>query len=114
MKRAKAASDLTHTIYRNAQNRGRPTTLDFSPDGSKLAVGHGSGSNWVVILSPATLETLYIASSVGLNNNIGGFGLRRIVWSPDGKTLYGGVGSRNKMTHFVRVWDDPRDVLDSR
>ena len=106
LKRAKVASDLTHTIYRNAQNRGRPSTLDFSPDGSKLAVGHGAGSNWVVILSPATLETLYIASSVGLSNNIGGFGLRRVVWSPDGKTLYGGVGSRNKMTHFVRVWGD--------
>ncbi|HEV7822690.1 MAG TPA: hypothetical protein VGO84_16015, partial [Burkholderiales bacterium] len=85
---------------------GRPSTLSFSPDGTKLAVGHRAGSNWVVVLSPDTLDTLYIASSAGLSNNVGSFGLSRLAWSLDGKTLYGGVVSVNKTTHFVRQWGD--------
>jgi hypothetical protein len=106
LKRAKSAGELTHTVYRNAQNRGRPSTLEFSPDGSKLVVGHVAGSNWVLVLSPATLDSLYMPSNAGLSNNVGGFGVRKVSWSPDGKTLYAGVASNNKVAHFVRVWGD--------
>jgi WD40 repeat protein len=101
--RTKAAAAIEHTQYRGrrANNRGHPFSLQFSPDGSKLAVGHKAGSNWVVVLSADTLETLYAASTEGFQ-----FGIQRLAWSPDGNNLYASTASVATKPQFIRRWGD--------
>jgi WD40 repeat protein len=111
--RTKAASAIQHTQFRGvkSQNRGRPTSLQFSPDGSKLAVGHVIGSNWVAVLSTDTLDPLYMASTEGLVEQ----GIQRLAWSPDGKTLFASTGAAERKPQVVRKWGDggrgsPKDL----
>lgn len=111
--RTKAASSIEHPRmrYPKSQNRGRPVALRFSPDGSKLAVGHKMGSNWVVVLSADTLDLLHFASTQGL----GEVGIHSLAWSPDGKTLYAGTGSAVRKPQVIRMWGDggsgsPKDL----
>jgi dipeptidyl aminopeptidase/acylaminoacyl peptidase len=99
--RTMAAAVIQHTQYRGrkSMNRGHPSSLRFSPDGSKLAVGHKTGSNWVVVLAADTLDTLYVASTEGFS-----YGIQSLAWSPDGKTLYASTGSIEIKPQFIRRW----------
>ena len=111
--RTKAASSIEHPRlkYPRSQNHGKPFALRFSPDGSKLAVGHKLGSNWVVVLSADTLEPLHFVNTQGL----GEVGIHSLAWSPDGKTLYAGTGSPVRKPQVIRMWGDsgrgsPKDL----
>jgi hypothetical protein len=101
--RTRAAAAIEHPQLRGrrSQNRGHPFALRFSPDGSKLAVGHKVGSNWVVVLSADTLETLYVPSTEEFH-----FGIHSLAWSPDGNTLYASTGSAALKPLVIRGWGD--------
>ncbi len=74
------------------QMPGRPYALAWSPDNQLLAVGmHDSAK--VAIVSPRTLEVLYMAELPGAGN------LAKVAWSPDGQTLFAG-GSLHRQGHF--------------
>ncbi|MEW6667442.1 MAG: caspase family protein [Thermodesulfobacteriota bacterium] len=102
--RTKAAAAIEHPHFRGlrSKNRGHPFALRFSPDGSKLAVGHKVGSNWVVVLSSDTLETLYVASTEGVVDA----GIHGLAWSPDGKILYACTSSVEMKPQIIRAWGD--------
>jgi WD40 repeat protein len=79
---------------------GRPRAVRFSPDGTRLAVGQSRGASWVSVHDPATLNTLYLASTNWERNT----GVASLEWSADGEYLYAGtVGIENK-PFFVRRW----------
>ncbi|HEX8124985.1 MAG TPA: caspase family protein [Allosphingosinicella sp.] len=61
-----------------------PVDLAFSPDGTKLAVGHASTDVWV--FDARTLQPLFAADTDGLDNG----DLSTVAWSTDGTTLFAG------------------------
>lgn len=75
------------------------TDLAFSPDGASLAVGSFRGE--VVVIDVATL-------AVTARRQLAEAMVRRVAWSPDGKTLYAGEQSPDATLHAL----DPATLTD--
>ena len=74
------------------QMPGRPYALAWSPDNQLLAIGMHDSAR-VAIVSPHTLEILYMIELPGTGN------LAKVAWSPDGQTLFAG-GSLARQGQF--------------
>ncbi|WP_439544075.1 caspase family protein [Hyphomicrobium sp.] len=87
----------------------RPDGVSFSPDGTQLAVAYDesikSEERWhaaVDVISATDLTDLFSPDVRGVDNGA----LWRVVWSPDGKSLYAG-GTWQKGNRFpFRRWAD--------
>ena len=75
------------------------TDLAFSPDGAALAVGSFRGE--VLVIDVATL-------AVTARRQLAEAMVRRVAWSPDGKTLYAGEQSPDATLHAL----DPATLAD--
>ena len=79
-----------------AKSGKRPSSVSFSPDNSKIAVGFFDSIK-VDVLSGKDLAYLYSPDTAGI---LGG-AFSSMAWSSDGKFLYGGKGNRPT---FIRKW----------
>jgi WD40 repeat protein len=87
-----------------------PPGVAFSPDGHRVAVGHG-GKAGVTIHDAETLKQLSRPSAAGLMEG----NLRRVAWMADGSLAAGGTVTNREGRTIVRVWPDggrgtPQDV----
>lgn len=84
---------------------GRPTSVRFSPDGSRVAVGVGESVR-VAVLSGQDLTPLYTPDTSGVTNG----DLSSVAWSADGRTLYAGGlyvdASLSASSRVIRAWMD--------
>lgn len=79
-----------------------PFHVRFSPNGSKVALGHSDTSS-VCIFSGSDLQWLYNASVAG----VGKKSFSSVCWSSDGRTLYGaGTHSNTPNKKYIRAWAD--------
>jgi WD40 repeat protein len=79
---------------------GQPASVDFDATDTKIAVGF-SGEEKVEVLSGRDLSHLYSPQMAGEK---GDGDLRRVLWSADGRTLYG-AGYHNMNGVFsIRAW----------
>ncbi|MBF0359033.1 MAG: hypothetical protein HQL70_10535 [Magnetococcales bacterium] len=76
----------------------QPYSAEFSPDGTKIAVGF-RGRAMVVVFSATDLDILYFPDTAAA---VGDF--RTITWSKDGKLLYGAGGHKNSHHSLIRKW----------
>ena len=102
---ALVASRPPRLLFKRKVSDGRPTSVRFSPDGSRVAVGLGESSK-VAVLSGQDLTPLYTPDTSGVLNG----DLASVAWSADGKTLYaGGLYvdlSLGAATRVIRTWTD--------
>ena len=101
------SSDFKLAIRKKAPGGTHPHGLAFSPDGNKLAVGFGDTKS-VNVLSLKDFSLLYAPSTADLKLPFAAFD--SVVWSPDGKKLYG-AGRAAMMVNdmpmrLIRRWDD--------
>jgi WD40 repeat protein len=78
---AKACFALSARV--TAQGGHLPYGIDFSPDGSRLAVGFNDGPH-VDVLDGSSLQRRFAINSEELDNGE----LTSVAWSPDGRVLY--------------------------
>lgn len=92
----------------------KPSSVRFSPDGSRIAVGfadvgtkRGSGdappreSIRIAVVSAATLKVLFLPDVTGVPDD-----LSNTAWSADGKRLYGAGTFSIRMRSHIRRWDN--------
>ncbi len=79
----------------------KPSIARFSPDGSKIAVGHSDTSN-VSVVSGQDLVLLY---SPDTNGTKGG-NLGSVAWSADGRTLFASGSAKSTVSSPIRRWID--------
>jgi WD40 repeat protein len=89
-------SDLKLIIKKTAPGGNKPSSVNFSPDGSSIAVGFGDSSK-LDVLSGKDLSRQYSPDSSGITR--GGF--LSVSWSMDGKFLYAG---KIRAPVFIRKW----------
>lgn len=79
-----------------AKSGKRPSSVSFSPDDSKIAVGFFDSIK-VDVLSGQDLAYLYSPDTAGIQGGV----FSSLAWSSDGKSLYGGTRIRPT---FIRKW----------
>lgn len=84
---------------RKADGGNHPSSVNFSPDGSKIAVGFDDSTK-VNVLSGSDLALLYAPDTTGVNNG----NLAAVAWSADGKILYAGGGYSGSNSVLIRAW----------
>jgi WD40 repeat protein len=90
-----------HQLAKVHASGGRePYSVQFSPDGRKIAVGYDDATK-VDVLSSTDLSVLYRPDTKGVTRG----DLSKVAWSTDGKQLYAG-GRRRGRSWDVRRWDD--------
>ena len=92
-------------LFKRRLSDGRPVSVRFSPDGSRVAVGLGDSVK-VAVLSAQDLTRLYTPDTSGVSNG----DLARVAWSADGRTLYAGGlyvdTSLSASSRVIRAWRD--------
>ena len=78
-----------------------PFAAAFSPDGTRVAVGHDD-INDVVVLSGSDLTRVFKADTAGVAN----VGMSAVGWSPDGRFLFAGGQWPVDDVSRVRRWSD--------
>ena len=87
---------------RSAAGGQRPYDVNFSPDGTRIAVGFADSTK-VAVLRSDDLAPLYAPDTTGVNNG----NLGRVAWSADGSTLYAGGLYHPTAGNFpIRAWTD--------
>ena len=93
-------SDLHLLAKQKAPGGVRPSGVQFSPNGTTIAVGHRD-TVAVTVHASDTLAHLYSPNVQGERGR-----LSQVAWSQDGRTLYaGGVFGRPGRT-FLRIWSN--------
>ncbi len=97
-------------LKEQAKGGSLPSTVGFSPDGSKIAVGFQDAPK-VNVLSSDDLYLLYAPET----GDITAGNLASVAWSSDGKFLYAGGVFATGGTNFIRKWPDagsgkPKDL----
>ena len=82
-----------------------PFAAAFSPDGTRVAVGHDD-INDVVVLSGSDLTRVFKADTAGVAN----VGMSAVGWSPDGRFLFAGGQWPVDDVSRVRRWSDSVDA----
>jgi len=85
------------TAKKKAISGGRPYSINFAPDSSKIAVGF-LDSTKVDVFSGKDLAYLYSPDNTG----VGSGSTLSVAWSSDGKFLYAGKGGFRPT--FIRKW----------
>ena len=92
-------SDFRLIIKKKAPGGNKPSSVQFSPDGSSIAVGFRDSSK-VDVLAGKDLSHQYSPDTGAVT--MGGF--ISVCWSWDGKFLYAGKGGGSPF--FIRKWSD--------
>ncbi len=102
---APVGSGPLQLLFKRKVPSGRPASVKFSPDGSRVAVGL-QDSVKVTVLSAQNLTALYTPDTSGISDG----NLGKVAWSADGKTLYAGGlyvdPSLSASTRVIRAWTD--------
>ncbi|WP_282125071.1 caspase family protein [Marinifilum flexuosum] len=98
--------DKNFTLIKECMGAGkRPSSICFSPNDKKIAVGY-TDSPKVEVFSASDLKLLYCPKLGEMNKN-GGFGYS-VCFSADGNYLYGGGRYSKyidgKWNHIIRLW----------
>ena len=80
----------------------RPSSVAFSPDGSRVAVADDD-SHDVVVLLGSDLSQLFKADTTGIPDNVN---MNAVAWSHDGRFLYAGGTWSVKYVGQVRRWSN--------
>jgi WD40 repeat protein len=94
--------DLHLLASASAPGGKRPYSVEFSPDGRKIAVGYEDVPH-VDVLNASDLHSLYTPDARGTN-----FALGSIAWSADGTVLYAAGRFRDQVRgrQPIRRWED--------
>jgi WD40 repeat protein len=96
------AADRYETPIARFRDPGhRPYSAAFSPDGTRVAVGHADTNN-VVVLSGTDLKQLFKPNTTGVPN----VDFSSVGWSQDGRFLYAGGFWAIGNVRQVRRWSD--------
>ncbi len=102
---APVGSGPPQMLFKRKVPSGRPVSVKFSPDGSRVAVGVGDSVK-VAVLSAQDLTPLYTPDTSGVSNG----NLASVAWSADGRTLYAGGlyvdASLSASSRVIRAWTD--------
>jgi WD40 repeat protein len=102
---APVGSGSLQLLFKRKVPEGRPNSVKFSPDGSRVAVGLGESVK-VSVLSAQDLTPLYRPDTSGVSNG----DLASVAWSADGRTLYAGGlyvdASLSASSRVIRAWTD--------
>jgi WD40 repeat protein len=102
---APVGSGPIQLLFKRKVPNGRPASVKFSPDGSRVAVGLGDSVK-VAVLSAQDLTPLYTPDTSGVSNG----DLAKVAWSADGRTLYAGGlyvdPSLSASSRVIRAWTD--------
>jgi hypothetical protein len=102
---APVGSGPLQLLFKRKVAGGRPASVKFSPDGSRVAVGLGDSVK-VAVLSAQDLTPLYTPDTSGVSNG----DLASVAWSADGRTLYAGGlyvdPSLSASSRVIRSWTD--------
>ncbi|HLL72221.1 MAG TPA: caspase family protein [Pyrinomonadaceae bacterium] len=91
---------LRRVAKQKAAGGNLPFSVNFSPDGSHVAIGFADSTR-LAVLSGHDLSLLYTPDTSGVNNG----NLGRVAWSADGRTLYAGGGAQDANNRvFIRAW----------
>ncbi|HJR05903.1 MAG TPA: caspase family protein [Pyrinomonadaceae bacterium] len=97
-----SAGSLRLLTKKKAPGGKQPHSINFSPDGLRVAVGF-EDSTKVAVLSGSDLSLLFAPDTSGVDK----VNLVKVTWSADGSRLYaGGNASDSDGNYFIRIWSD--------
>jgi WD40 repeat protein len=100
------AASIRYEIHSN-RHEG-PLSIDFSPDGTKLAIGNdglSDGSGSIELYDAETGEMIFVSPENYPQ------GVRDIAWSPDGQMIAGRVWDAQAARFVVQLWNTEGEPL---